>query len=324
MSRPLQSWTPTAHALNYDALAGAIGCEPETGVVFFNIQPFGTLCVFEHDATDYWFNQPSTVSYQLGPTVQATTAEQMTQWVVWQGTEALRIGILGYVIPPADNLGVISTLGANVKGATGITHAFDANGLLHLAWEKPASPNFVELRRYTNTGGASASVSFAGRQPMLFNVNNLVPGLGVVCYYLRADQPNQLFARFSNDNFNFEHNVNPDLRVNLTRLFRIRAIGNFAKLYGRDELGRDITLTGIPQGLTIPGKTKINATFASGTMFNITAPAAPTSSKSKFTCTFIKGATYDGTAEAANPAREDAKFNVGFEFGDMIISQSQL
>lgn len=316
MKPALQVFTPTVRPLNYDALASRLGCEDETGATFLNIQPFTRLCVFEHDPDDYFFNKLPTVSHQAGPDVQGQPLPHQYGWTVWQATEGLRVAKVSRITPPADATGQPSALFPTFQ-TPGLSFCFNSDGLIHIAVEK-TPPDYIELRRYTDTTGTMAApLSFPGRQPLLFNASLLAPKLGVVCYYLKAELPFVIFARFAADNFAVEHIVMPDLRVNITSLRLIRAIGNYAKLYATDVDGRDVTLTTPPQAIQLTSAASVSVGFVAGAMFPLTAQGEDTSSKSKITIGFYKGAIFDGTAETQSIPAEKSTIDVGFEGGEM-------
>lgn len=309
MSQEIQTYTPTVHPLNYDALASREGCEPQTEIDVLLSRGFNNLCVFSHDSSNFRFAQSDLVSYQVGPYAQDIAGEQKITWSAWVGVTGIRLGKVGIVYPPAMQLGSPSSLFPATRTSK-VTHCFDYAGTLHVAIQK-AAPNFIELKNGT------VDLTFAGISPLLFNLNNISPGAGVVCYYLRNDLPFTLLARFSQESFATEHFAISQARVNLTRLISIRALGNLVKLYATDEQGRDVTLTSPNYSLLGSDKATNSLAFVSGRMLTAISPSSNQSDKGKVGVGFVKGVMTDATAETVAIPGEKGTVGVSFNSGEM-------
>lgn len=270
MNQSLQSFTPLPKPMYYDSLGAREGCEPESGIKHYALEAFILLCVALHGVSKPVFNDSPLIGTQVGPT-EATLIEpnHTILWTAWQATSGIRVGIVPYPTLPADNLGQLSGLFPSIK-TTNVTLAFSRNGLLALAINKPIAGAFVQLKRYTNSGGSIQDVTFAGVSPLLFNTWNLNKGtgaqVGLVCLYLR---PNfrSIFARFEQDSFATEVEVLPDMRVQMAVLLKIDTIDGKARIYGRDTDGRDILIYSDPYPQTItPDKSKNALLLASGSV----------------------------------------------------------
>lgn len=309
MSRELQSYTPIVHPLNYDSLASREGCEIETAYDVLGTLGFVNVCVFSHDDLNFRFALPDTISYQSGPDGEGVAGKQLATWTAWVDTAGVRYGLVGNIKPPS-TLGIVAPLFPATK-TTKITHCFDSNGVLHMAAEKPGELGFIEVKNGT------LDVSFSGKSPLLFNLANLEPTAGVVCYYLRSDLEFTLLARFGVESFATEHIVIPALRVNLERLISIRSIGNLAKLYASDDTGRDATLTSNAYGLLGSSKTTLGVTFVSAAMTQAAVPTSDQSDAGQVTISFMKALMSDATAETVANPTEKGTMAVSFESAEM-------
>lgn len=316
MKPALQSYTPTVHVLNYDSLDSRAGCDVQTGGEFYGVLAPHQLCVFAHDADNPKYNQPPTVSYQLGPAVQGGDLPHQTLWTAWIATEGVRIGkVPTPLVPPADDLGVASSLFPG-DVSTKITHCFDSDGLVHIAIHKP-TPGFINLKWYTDESGTMADTSWAGTQPLLFNFGLMDGSLDVVCYYLRQDKPFCLFARYKQDNFVNEYQITDSLRVNIVLLSRAVKVGDTVEIYGRDDDGRDVKITIGPFAIQLSDRADIGALFEKAEMFRITTDPVLLDDAAEIGASFFSASMIDGTAETQPIAVEKMVIGTSFESAEI-------
>lgn len=247
MNKSFSAYTPRPRPLDYDAILGRDGCEPESGNSFYGLLAFEELCVAPHSATSAVFNQPATVSYSLGPYYKGIPQEPyVTMWSAWVATAGIRVGKVGPVVPPANTTGELSSLYPEATPSA-LTHAWDASGLLAIAIQKTADT--IELKHYLDTSGTNiGTYTWAGQSPALFYTGLVVkadPAASpLVCYYLKAaDGGKTIYARFSADAWATEQIIIPTLRIGLARLISATSYGAKVQLFALDTQGRDVTLT---------------------------------------------------------------------------------
>lgn len=301
------SFSPRVHPLNYDSLAAREGCEAESGSDYFGILAFNRICLFEHDPNNYAFTQPDTVSYAIGPAQPGTSGKPFTTvWTAWVGSFGVRIGKVGRITPPSDDKGDPISLYPATK-PTKISHAFDDNGLLAMAIQKTAGT--IELKHYTDTLGNVATVSWIGVSPILWYAGELLRNdpalLPVVCYYLKADQPNRIYARFSNEGYATERIVMPDLRAAPDRLIGIVSNAGVAELRFIDSFGRDCTLYA-PYAVTAAEKSTVAVSLAGGLYFEAAVSAPDASDKSTLAISLAGGLVFDAVVTTANQRDDGA------------------
>jgi hypothetical protein len=245
VNKSFQTFTPRVRPLEYDAIEGRTGCEPESGNTFYGLKAFTELCIALHDSSSPVFGRPATVSYALGPYYKGIPQFPYTSvWAAWVATEGVRVGKFSHVVPPANTTGEPSNLYPTTK-PTQITHGWNAEGMLAIAIQK--TPTTIELKRYDDTSETVSTFNWNGVSPALFYAalvvkNPPTPG-GLVCYYLNPDSPKVVYARFEADNFATERIIMPEVRVPLARLIGTTSHGAKLVLYALDDQGRDVTLT---------------------------------------------------------------------------------
>jgi len=236
--------------MDYDAIVGREGCEPESGNEWYGLLPFTELCVWPHDKESEIFTQPATVSYSIGPDQRGNqTKPYFTSWAVWVGTIGVRVGQADHVDPPANDLGENSSLYLKVKPEE-LTHAWNGKGDLAIAIQK--DKDNIELKQYVDDAGTIATYAWRGRSPVLYYSGHVLhgdPSEGqLVCYYLHPEMPRVLYARFESEGFATERIVMPALRLGLAQLINVvtiedALIGGKVALYALSVRGRDVTLT---------------------------------------------------------------------------------
>jgi len=241
MNKSFATYTPRPRPMEYDAIAGRDGCEPESGFDYYGLKAFDEMCVFPHDPTSKIFNQPPTVSYSFGPQTSGNATKPfLTGWAVWVATVGVRVGKTSYVVPPSNGLGSASTLYPNEKPSE-LTHSWNVNGDLAIAIQKDAET--IELKINAST------FSWLGRSPALFYSGHVVHGdpsdLGqLVCYYIKpTTSTTTLYARFEVEAWAIEHIIMPSIRVPIVRLINASSIESKLHLFAIDDRGRDVTLT---------------------------------------------------------------------------------
>lgn len=301
----IQSYTPVGLPFsNYDSLASRLGSDSVSGIDYSGWLAFTSLTVAHHDPNSPIFNQPDTVSYSLGPAVQGSSVHSFNYtWAAWVATLGVRDGQFAAIVPPSDNLGFVSNLYPNTKPSK-IAHAFNNAGLLAMAIPAPGQTEFIQLKRYTDNTGTTASMDFAGYSAILFNScvwDSSIPSQsGLVCLYLRSELPNTIFGRFESDSpaFGIEHQLMPDIRATPERLIGVIREGQKQALNYIDNLGRDCSLVS-PDYASIVNvdHSTINTAITGGRIINQTiyAPAITPDDKASFSVALIKGLIYDAT-----------------------------
>lgn len=318
MNFSFSPYTPRVKPLNYDALSLKAGCEADSGNDFFDVLAFDQVCVAPHNADNYGFTEPDTVSYARGPRDAGDTHKPFTTgWAAWVATAGIRIGKLSYVVPPANTEGVASALYPTTK-PTKLSIAFDRFALLHMAIQKTSTT--VEVKWYSDNAGTVATASWTGISCVLFFPGLSAPreeGSSVVAYYLRADRPNVLFARFADEGYATERTVMPAMRVNLTRLIGITALPDFrAALRAVDALGRDVTLYTPAYSVLVREAATLATSFESGLVFNAAVPAPDQAENATLAISFATGLVFDATVAAALPA-DGGELNIEFDSGEV-------
>lgn len=258
----LQSYTPLAAPLYYDSLAAREGCEETSGNTILGFKAYTSICVFGHDPTSKVFNQPDTVSYSIGPVEPGEGVLPFhTFWAAWVGSHGVRIGKMDSVTPPANETGVASALYPDTVPAK-ISHAFNDVGLLFMAI--PSGVASTEIKWYTNTEGATSTITFGGTSCVLFNNSLLDSSIksksGVAALYLRPELPASLFVRFEGEPagaFSIEHVLMPDLRAQPKRLIQVSTFQRQQILRYIDRDGRDVKLTSPIYGTEIDTENKV-------------------------------------------------------------------
>jgi hypothetical protein len=281
--------------MDYDAIKGREGCEPESGNEWYGLKPFSQLCVSLHDPASEIFGMPLNVSYSVGPGTKGDPTHPFTTpWAAWVGSTGVRVGQSTHIDPPADDVGDHSTLYLNEKPPE-LTHAWNERGDLAIAIQK--DKDHIELKQYTDDLGNIATYSWKGRSPALFysgRVLNGDPSQGqLVCYYLStaADFPELLYARFESEGWATERIVMPSMRTALKRLIHVDTIqsdfmllqptqhvlseavmADFGVvLYAIDEDDRDVTLTTLQHILTFDERANLNINLEGGGLFENSA-----------------------------------------------------
>lgn len=321
MNRALQSYTPTVFVLEYDSLIARGGCETVGGNDVFNWLAFEELCVAEHSETSALFNQSDIVSYSFGPTAPGdATAPFVTGWAAWVGSDSVRIGKYGFIVPPANTLGEKSTLYLD-ETPPKITHAFNVEGLLVMAIE--SEENLIQLRRYTDDQGTIEEAEFTGFSPVLFFSGLLDVAQpydsGVICFYLKADRPHQLFARFEQEDFGTEHTVMPDLRARPERLISAFTFGRRQYLAYIDTLGRDATLKSAVYAVKITDEQgSFEALFESGIIVESGVTTDTLNDKGTLAAAFSSGLVFATIKEpTTQPPEEAAMLSASFDNGEV-------
>lgn len=269
MNKSFATYTPRVRPMEYDAIAGRDGCEPESGNDFYGLRAFEELCVAAHDADSLVFGQPATASYSFGPFYKGIPLWFNTEWSVWVATAGVRAGKVGKVTPPANGLGEVSNLYPETA-PTHITHAWSGEGLLAIAIQK--DEDTIELKQYDDATGTDIDTyTWEGRSPALFSAGLVVKGedapSGLVCYYLKAEDPRILYARFERDLYAIERIILPSVRVSLERLIRATSHDTKVLLYALDDRGRDITLTSPRHPITDSDSATLDVALVGGDVF---------------------------------------------------------
>ena len=208
-----QSYTPRPNPISYDSLQNEIGCQPLVGTDFFSLKSFIEFCVAEHNPASLIFSQNPLVAYTFGPFEPAGDAPFRYLWSFWVASAGIRAGKVGLVTPPANSLGEPSALYPTTTPVD-LSAAFDRDGLLNLAIQKSAAT--IEIKAYTTALGNTITASFTGHSPLLFYTGLAFAGAedvedDVVCFYLLAEKPLSLFARFRRENYAVEYTIHRDL-----------------------------------------------------------------------------------------------------------------
>lgn len=321
MNKAFATFTPRVRPLEYDAIAGRDGCEPESGNDFFGLRAFEELCVSPHDADSLVFAQPATASYSFGPYDKGVPiAPFLTQWSVWVATAGVRAGKVGLVVPPANGTGEASAL-YPATTPTQITHAWSSEGLLAIAIQKDAT--HIELKQYDDATGADIDTyTWEGVSPALFYTGHVVRGddaPGLVCYYLKASDPTILYARFERDLYAEERIILPSVRVPLARLVGAASYDTKVLLYALDDRGRDITLTTPRHPATSADAATLDTAFVSGNVYEVGVEAGVVGlDAATLDIAAPFGQVYDPLVEpTAPPPAEASSLSVAFVGGEV-------
>lgn len=320
ISQAFQSYTPRVRFLQYNSMGALGGCQPESGTTILSLLAFDQICIFTHDDEDPDFVQPDTVSYSIGPFTPGDPTPFRSTWTAWLGSDGVRIGKVGPVVPPADTTGVASALVPVIQGLK-VSHAFNGDGLLSIVVQRDA--NFSEVFWYTSDAGATTSLVFYGQSPVLFFTGLLHHGdpnlADVALLYLKSENPTRLYVRFRSESYATEHLLMPDLGATPSRLIGASAEGDQMRLRFIDTLGRDVTLKSPSYAILIDDSTQCTISFDSGTVGAAAVRAELDPDGSKVTVSFDGGVVFSAAVEldTALP-QEKANSTVSFENGEYL------
>lgn len=321
----LQSYSPLSRPLEFDSLASRQGCEVVFGSDYLGWQSFEELCVFPHDTISPVWNQPDTVSYFYGPVSTGDlTHPFFTLWSAWVGSTGVRIGAVGAVVPPQDDLGVLSGLYPTTTPSK-LSAAFNDEGLLAIAIQ--VTPGTIELKRYTATDGTTHTLTWPGASCLLFNNSlldiSIASKSGIVAFYTRPEIPNTLFGRFERDTtpYGTEHTLMPDLRAAPLRLIAAIPLEGVQILRYRDTEGRDAKLTS-PLYITnidVENKVPLTVALAPSLAIKTGILAIPATDKGKVTVLLTSGIAYSAAQKPADDIEPDNfALSVELESGEVI------
>lgn len=245
MNRALQTYTPRAHPLNYDSLQIDIGCQTITGTQTFSLLPFEQICVAYHDPNSGIFNQDDRVSYCNGPNNTGEPPPWPIRWAGWIASSSIRIAKAALITLPNETGGSPSGLWPTYPtGASKIAIGFNPEGLLGIALQIGSD---IRVKWFKDADGIFGDLTFLGASPVMIGdapvaISDTRGYADLALYYLNPATPNAIFARFEKEDFATEHLVNGNLPSLPAKLVDAEIAANRIYLYGRDGLGRDLTL----------------------------------------------------------------------------------
>lgn len=306
-SASFMSYTPRIIRFEYDILESTMGCQRiPGGVRVSDVLPITTVCVDNHDETNYKFTQPDTVSYSYGPPAfgegDPANPPFVTGWAYWVSTSGMRVGPFSRVVPPATGLGNASSL-YNTTVSTKVTHAFNEEGLLAVAIQKASK--IIELKRYITEEEATATITFTGMQPVLWFTGELYrteTSKGqLVVFYLREENLKDVYVRLEEDAFAVEYKLNADLTVTLARLIETRAEEHKLIIYAIDDQGRDVLLKTELYPWEFSDAGTLGAAFQSGFLFEAGIDVGETVfDKSNLACSILRGVVHKSVIDAGD------------------------
>ncbi len=262
MNHALQSYTPTAFPLNYDALAGRGGTQDVTGndvlgsLAFLTIEigDVGSLLSFE-------FGRAMATCYAVGPAVDGSpeVRPHRTGWVAWCNPGAgIRYEIESELITPPSSHGSASDL-FTTGTFNHVSICWDKTGFSTQAVNK-SDPLYSEVKWHTG------DLTFEGRYPVLLDLDDIDTAgeYGVMVYYIKASSPFSIFGRFAVEDYATEHELMFNLPTPQAKLVQIRSIGNLVFLYGVDSEGRQLIYYSPPYSVSPKDKALMSASILSG------------------------------------------------------------
>lgn len=270
-------------------------------------------------STPFDFNKPQTLDFCAGPVTPGTPEDDRfsVTWAAWVSDAGIRVGKSENITPPANTTGSKSSLYPTTK-PTHLSLSFDKDALLSIAIQKTATQ--IEIKRYTDAGDPSqiATVTFNGISPLLFC--NWLTYFGEdddetdsVCFYLKTNPRNVIFARFQGENFATEYVINAGLPVNLNYLIRTYAANNKQVLLAKSEIGDNVTITSDLYGIIASDRTSLALSIESGNYF-LSAVNATITLQDKATITpsllRITDAITKNTVFPVSPALEKTTLDV--------------
>ncbi len=317
-----QSYTPRPHPISYDSLENEIGCQPLSGTDVFSLKAFDLFCVAEHDPESPIFSQDPLVTYCAGPFEPAGDRPFRYLWSFWVATAGIRAGKVGLVTPPADDLGVASDLYPSTT-PTDLSAAFDRDGFLNLAIQKSAAT--IEIKAYTSEEGNTITASFTGYAPLLFYTGLAFSGTegvedDVVCFYLLAEKPLSLFARFRRENYATQYVIHSDLPKPLARLIAAQVVDREVQLYALDKQGFDITLHS-PEYAVDAGheESTLDVAVDSGAYVETAVAETADTDFAELTISIDAGNYFDAIVNAPSITPDEATLSIAIAGGSYVL-----
>jgi hypothetical protein len=320
--KSFQTYTPRVRRLAYDALITDLGCQAITGSQFGASKPFERICIIEHDAGSAIFAQSDLVSYAVGPLNTGDFPIWVTPWAAWVASAGIRVGKFASITPPANNLGVVSSLFPTLSPPPKkVTIGFTSIGQIGIAIQK--NETSIQVKWFKSAAGDFGDQTFSGVSPLLFgnsllSVSDETGANDLVLYYLRPEIPRSLFARFERDNFNIEHLVHSNLPIELGRLISTKAVADKQELYALDSLGRDVTFYSPAYTVSSTGdKETLDTSIYRGAYGLSSIPALiNTGNAATLSLAVVSGSYNDIIVEPATPLSGDAQsLSIAIESG---------
>lgn len=318
--KALQSWSPRARPLDYDSLQQDIGCQDAYGTAVFSVLPFSRICIAEH-LTGSIFDRLDTVSYARGPLNTGDVLPWITSWAAWVSSSGVRVAKLPFITLPANGTGTASAFYGTSKPPK-VSINFASNGQIALAIQKTTQS--IEIKWFKDSSGINiGAATFLGTSGVLFQTG-LIPhdedGIqnDLAVYYVRREVPRTIFVRVKRDDFATEYVLNQNLQADISQLLAVEAQGAKIVLYGRDDIGRDITLYTADYRFVIDGdNSTLRVSFYRGRYNHSAVTKTTATHKTTLHISVASGSYDDPIQEPASPlSLEPATLNLSVYSGE--------
>lgn len=190
-----------------------------------------------------------------------------TKWAAWISDNGIRVGQSALVVLPNNQGGSPSALWSNNPTATQIALGFDPAGLIAIALQTDATT--IKVRWFTDPSGVFDQAEFNGFSPAFISnapvaVSDEPNYPDLALYYLKEETPRVIYVRLERDSFATEYQINSDLQANMSALINGYISGGMGVLYGRDSVGRDVTLKTAPYSIQLHDDSKLSVSILHG------------------------------------------------------------